>query len=204
MSGIMRETHRRTVLAGGWTLLLAGLARKCVPDARAQSGRQTGEQTGGQAPHPPVQPFSIVKPHAPSILPPIRFQRADGTETTLASYRGRGVVLNLWATWCVPCVAELPSLDALARALAVKGIVVLPVSIDHDGAARVPAFFKAHGIASLPVLLDPHGAILQAIGQEGIPMTLLIGPDGREVARVQGSVNWADPAAAETVARLVG
>ncbi len=192
MSGIMRETHRRTVLAGGWTLLFGGVARKCLSAARAEPA------------HPPVQPFSIVKPHAPSILPPIRFQRGDGGAAALSDYLGRGVVLNLWATWCVPCVAELPSLDALARALAPKRVAVLPVSIDHDGAARVPPFFKAHGISSLPVLLDPHGAILQAIGQEGIPMTLLIDAAGREVARVEGSVDWADPGAADTVARLVG
>lgn len=191
MPGIMRTTLRRSVLAAGGTLLAGTLARKWLPAAAAQDA------------HPPVQPFSVLKSHPPSILPRIAFTDADGGTSGLDRFAGHGIVLNLWATWCIPCVAEMPSLDGLARVLAPAGILVLPVSLDHDGAARVAPFYKAHGITSLPVLLDPHSAILAALGLEGIPMTLLIDRQGREVARVQGSVDWADPKAAVTVRQML-
>ena len=112
-------------------------------------------------------------------------------------------MLNLWATWCVPCVAEMPALDQLARALQPNGVTVLTVSLDHGGAEQVRAFFAAHAIRSLPVLLDPHSSSMAALGLDGIPTTLLIDRAGREVARVSGSVDWAAPQAASLVAHLV-
>ncbi len=196
MSQIMRRTLRRSVLAAGGTLLAGAITRKWIaPEAAAQS---SPEQS------PPVQPFSVVRFHAPTALPPFSFADADGRTIDSAQPRGHGVVLNLWATWCVPCVAELPALDSLARTLAPSGIQVLTVSLDHGGAAMVKPFYAAHGIRSLPVLLDPHSAILAALGLEGIPTTLVIDKTGKEVARVQGSVNWADPAAAIAITKAIG
>ena len=191
MSEIMRRTLRRSVLAAGATLMAGAVTRKWLaPPARAQA--------------PPVQPFSVVGFHAPSPLPGFGFDDEAGRHVAIESRRGRGVLLNLWATWCVPCVAELPALDALARTLAPSGIDVLTVSLDHGGAATVRPFYAAHNIRSLPVLLDPHSAILAALGLEGIPMTLLIDARGREVGRVQGSVDWADPAAAPAIRKALG
>ena len=196
MSRIMRPILRRTVLAAGGTVMAAALARKrLLGSARAQQD------------HPPFQPLDVIRPHAPTPLPALSFLDGDGQPVALDHFRGHGVVLNLWATWCVPCVTEMPALDALARTLnpagAPAGIQVLTVSLDHGGADAVRPFFAAHGIRSLPVLLDPHSTTLSVLGLDGIPVTLLIDRQGREVARLEGPVDWATPQAAALVERLV-
>jgi thiol-disulfide isomerase/thioredoxin len=193
MSRIMQKTLRRTVLAAGGTLLAGAVARKyLIGPGQADPG------------HPPVQPLDIIKPHPPTILPRLAFVDADGKAQSLEQYAGHGVVLNLWATWCVPCVAEMPALDALAGTLASSGIRVLTVSLDRGGAAAVGPFYAAHGIRSLPVLLDPRSALLGALGLDGITTTLLVGSTGMEVARLQGPVDWASPQAAALVTKLIG
>ena len=192
MSRIMRPILRRAVLAAGGTVMAAALSRKRpLGSARAQQD------------HPPFQPLDTIRAHAPTQLPALSFLDGDGRPVGLDRYRGHGVVLNLWATWCVPCVPEMPALDALARTLAPSGTRVLTVSMDHGGAAAVRPFFAAYGVRSLPVLLDPHGAALSVLGLDGIPVTLLIDRQGREVARLEGPVDWATPQAAALVGRLV-
>ena len=109
-----------------------------------------------------------------------------------------------WATWCVPCVAELPALAALARRLRGEGILVLPASSDRGGAAAVEAFYRGHAIEGLPVWLDPKGAAAQAWGARGIPTTLIIDRAGRERARAEGALDWASEAAVAEIKRLVG
>ena len=93
----------------------------------------------------------------PVAAPDIVFVAADGSEHHLAEFVGHGMVINLWATWCVPCVAEMPSLAALSKTLAPDDIAVLPLSSDRGGATIVEAFYEEHGIIGLPVLLDPEG-----------------------------------------------
>ena len=105
------------------------------------------------------------------------------------------MVVNLWATWCAPCVAEMPALAALARALAPADIAVMPLSSDRGGADAVRGFYAQHGVSGLPVLLDPKGAVLRAWGVQGIPVTVLIDREGRERARLEGAADWAAPAA---------
>ena len=197
MSRIMRTTLRRSVLAAAGTLMAGAVARKYL------IGHADADQAA-PPPGPPVQPLGVIKPHTPTVLPPIGFLGADGAAQTLAQHRGHGVVLNLWATWCVPCVSEMPALDALARTLAPTGIQVLTVSLDRAGADAVRPFYVAHGIRSLPVLLDPHSAILATLGLDGIPTTLLVNGSGMEVARLQGPVDWASPEAAALIGHLLG
>ncbi len=192
MSNIMRSIPRRLVLGAGGTVMAAAVLRKHLA-ARAQGDRP-----------PPFQPLSTIKAHPPTALPALSFVDAAGLPVALDRYRGHGLVLNLWATWCVPCVTEMPALDALARTLAPLGIQVLTVSLDHRGADAVRPFYAAHGIRSLPLLLDPHSAALAALGLDGIPVTLLVDKAGREVARLEGPVDWATPEAAALVEHLVG
>jgi thiol-disulfide isomerase/thioredoxin len=137
-------------------------------------------------------------------LPAFQFFTSDDKARTLIDYRGRGVVLNLWATWCGPCVAELPTLDALAAAVAADDIVVLPVSSDAGGAATVRAFYDGHDIANLPVLLDPGGAIAQAWQVPGIPVTVIFDRSGHPRARLVGSANWSTPDAVARIKALCG
>jgi thiol-disulfide isomerase/thioredoxin len=113
-------------------------------------------------------------------------------------------VLNLWATWCGPCVAELPTLDTLAGAVAGNDIVVLPVSSDAGGAASVRSFYDSHDIAHLPVLLDPGGAITDAWQVPGIPVTVIFDRSGHPRARLVGAADWSTPDAVARVKALCG
>lgn len=180
----MMAGRRRILGAAGGTLASALLARK--PRAAGLAAPDVG----------------LAAPKAGKEVPPFTIRLPDGTQRTLADYAGKGVVLNLWATWCVPCVAEMPSLDALAEAVATSGVVVLPVSSDRGGAPAVQGFYAAHGIAHLPVLLDPASAAAHALGARGIPTTLLIDKTGRELARLEGGAAWDSPAAVAMVKRL--
>ena len=134
----------------------------------------------------------------------LHFTDADGVARSLADYAGKGVVLNLWATWCVPCVREMPALDDLAKLVAGDGIVVLPVSSDRGGAAVVERFYGEHGIAHLPVLLDPMGAMARGLNLRGIPTTLLIDKQGQQVAWLEGSADWSSPDAVTVVRHAKG
>ena len=139
----------------------------------------------------------------PAAVPDSAFLAADGASHTLAEFKGRGMVVNLWATWCAPCVAEMPSLEALSKALAPNDIAVLPLSSDRGGASVVQAWFAAHNITGLPVLLDPKGAMGRAFNARGIPTTMIIDKSGHVVARLEGAADWSAPEAATLIRKLV-
>ncbi|MBS0561195.1 MAG: TlpA family protein disulfide reductase [Proteobacteria bacterium] len=181
-----RLIARRPVLAAAGTLaaaLVAGKPRAATLDDLA------GALEKIDPPRPP---------------PAFSFTGADGQTHTLAEFKGHGMVVNMWATWCGPCVAELPSLAAASRALAPSDIAVLPLSSDRGGAAAVRAFFDSHGITGLPVLLDPHGAAAEAWQARGIPTSIIIDRQGRAVARVEGAADWSSPASIALIKRLAG
>ncbi len=145
----------------------------------------------------------ILEAVSPPVNPPDGvFVSQDGVSHRLAEFKGRGMVVNLWATWCAPCVAEMPSLDALSKALAPYDIAVLPVSSDRGGADTVRAWYNAHNISALPVLLDPKGALAQAFGARGIPTTVIVGRSGKVVARAEGAADWGAPAAQALIRTL--
>jgi thiol-disulfide isomerase/thioredoxin len=146
----------------------------------------------------------VLVPTEPPRTPPEGvFLDSDGGEHTIASFLGHGMVINFWATWCQPCIAEIPSLAALSRALAPFDIAVLPMSSDHGGTKAVTAWFEAHDVTGLPILLDPKGALSHAWGGQGIPTTHIIGRDGKEHARLAGAADWSGPAAITLIRRLV-
>lgn len=182
----MLRMPRRTLLAATAATLAA------VPPARKPHAEEELQD---------LSALALTDP--PAELPAISFFDADGTEHTVAEFRGYGLVVNLWATWCVPCRAEMPSLAALSRALAPEDVGVLPLSSDRGGAGAVAGFYAQHAIAGLPVLLDPKGAALKAWGGPGIPVTVLIDREGRERARMEGSADWSTPAAIARVRSLV-
>ncbi len=195
-----QPTHRlvrRGLLAAGGTLLAGAIAGKFLwPGNAALPAPEPAA--------PALQPISALRAHAPTALPPQHFVRADGTSAALSDYAGRGVVLNFWATWCTPCVAEMAALERLARALAARRVAVLPVSEDHGGADAVRPFYAGRGIRDLPILLDPHMQAMAALQLDGIPTTLVIDRTGHEVARIQGAVHWDAPDAADVIGRMVG
>jgi thiol-disulfide isomerase/thioredoxin len=131
------------------------------------------------------------------------FVDADGGEHTLASFKGHGMVINFWATWCQPCIAEMPSLATLARELAPHDIAVLPLSSDRGGASLVSTWYQTHGVTGLPVLLDPRGTLSHAWGGQGIPTTHIIARNGKEMARMEGAADWSSAATIALIRRLV-
>ncbi|MCF3946723.1 TlpA family protein disulfide reductase [Acidiphilium sp. AL] len=136
--------------------------------------------------------------------PPFHFMNAGGRRLTLAHYRGEGLVVNFWATWCGPCTRELPTLAALNKVLLPDGIRVLPISVDSSGARAVEPYYAKHHIEGLPVLVDPSSSALAAFHVDGIPLTVLIDRKGDMVARLEGAGDWNTPATAAKVRRLVG
>ena len=179
----MRMMTRRAALAG---TLAAGLTPR-KPRADEPQG---------------LPGLKLVQP--PVAAPAISFIDADGKTHTLKEYAGSAVVLNLWATWCAPCVAELPSLDMLAAKLVGQGMAVLALSSDHGGAAAVRQFYRAHAIRTLPILLDPEGAAMHAFGASGIPVTYVLDRNGLERGYVEGGENWGTDAAIARLRRLLG
>lgn len=133
-------------------------------------------------------------PTSPSAVPDLAFVDGSGGRHTLAEFRGRPVILNIWATWCVPCRKEMPTLDHLQAELAGTGALVLPLSIDHQGPVVVRAFYKKLGLKSLGIYVDAENAASKALGVVGIPTTLLIDRQGREIGRKIGPAAWDSPA----------
>jgi thiol-disulfide isomerase/thioredoxin len=145
-----------------------------------------------------------LEPLSPPQAPPDGvFVARDGSTHRLSEFKGRGMVVNMWATWCAPCVAEMPSLQMLSKALASHDIAVLPLSSDRGGADVVQAWYQSHGITALPVLLDPQGAMARAFNARGIPTTVIIDTGGKVVARLEGAADWAAPEAQALIQKLV-
>jgi thiol-disulfide isomerase/thioredoxin len=129
----------------------------------------------------------------PSPAPRLVFANAAGRAFTLQDFAGHALVVNLWATWCGPCVAELPSFAALAPKLKAVGGLVLPVSIDLSGVEAVKPFYASHGISGLPILLDSNGANMQVLNTDAIPVSIVVNAAGQMVARMDGAANWNTP-----------
>ena len=139
----------------------------------------------------------------PQPLPPLTFQTMDGKETTLADFAGKVVVLNLWATWCAPCREEMPGLDRLQAQFADRDVVVLALSVDRAGPERVTQFLGEIGVEHLQVYRDPKAAATRALKVPGLPATILIDRQGREVGRVLGIAEWDGPAAVAAIEKLL-
>ena len=136
----------------------------------------------------------------PTPLPDFGFTDGAGGAITLTDFRGKLVLLNIWATWCAPCVREMPSLDRLEARLGGPGFEVVALSQDRAGAAAVERFFSRLGIRSLKPYLDRTMRAGVALGVIGLPTTILIDAEGREIGRMIGPAEW-DSAAAIALIR---
>jgi len=118
----------------------------------------------------------------------------DGRMVSLTDYKGKVVLLNIWATWCPPCVEEMPSMEKLYQELKGEGFEILAVSIDESGAQDVLPFMKKHKL-SFPALIDSKGALKGLYQTTGVPESFIIDKDGILVEKVIGPRNWAVPEA---------
>jgi thiol-disulfide isomerase/thioredoxin len=197
---------RRVLLAAGTAAVGVTVAGAIVLRKPARPVIHTEEVPAQDGPEKvPLEDMSALVPtEPPRPVAQVVIRDASGHPQPLSGFAGRPVLLNLWATWCLPCVAELPALAALARQTAGgDGLRVVAVSTDRGGAPAVLRYFAAHGIAGLEVWTDPMGVATDALRVRGVPTTLVIGPDSRELARLEGPADWADPAARVAIGKLV-
>lgn len=131
----------------------------------------------------------------PRAAPEISFTDRDGKALTLADFKGRVVLLNYWATWCAPCVEEMPALERLHAKLGGDAFTVLAMSVDRQGLPVVEPFLEKLALRGLPIYLDRSGASMRAFGVRGLPTTMIIDRDGREAGRLEGMAEWDSPAA---------
>jgi thiol-disulfide isomerase/thioredoxin len=142
-----------------------------------------------------VGPMAKLETHAePRPVPQTPFFDREGKPVTLADYRGRVAVVNIWATWCAPCVTEMPTLAALQQAYPQDRLVVVPVSVDREEAvADAKSFIDVH--EPLPLLTNPDFSLPFAMKIKGLPATVVLDAQGREIARLSGESDWSSPEA---------
>lgn len=131
----------------------------------------------------------------PALAPDLAFNGPDGQPTMLSSFRGRVVLVNLWATWCAPCLKEMPALDALQGALGGPDFAVLAVNIDTRNLDKPKAWLADNKIEKLGYYADPQARVFQQLRAarkvEGMPVSLLVDREGCELAILQGPADWA-------------
>jgi len=131
----------------------------------------------------------------PKLLPEIGFLDAEDKPLKLADYKGKVVLLNFWATWCVPCVKEMPSLDRLQAAIGKDKVVILPLSLDGPSRPKVAPFYEAKKLTELGIYFDKGHKVQQALDVNVLPTSILIDAEGRELGRIEGEAEWDKPEA---------
>ena len=144
----------------------------------------------------------------PRLATPLAFTGPDGAPRTLADFRGRTILLNLWATWCVPCREEMPSLDRLQARLGGSAFEVVAVDIDTVRLERRQAFLKEAGVKHLAFYADPAADVFQVLKKAGkvvgLPTTLLVDPSGCELGVMPGPADWSSPDAIRMLGAALG
>jgi thiol-disulfide isomerase/thioredoxin len=174
------------VLALGALAVSAGVVAYFWFTSNSQPQREGDEAT--------AQASARFKPYKePRPVPETRFQDANGRQLTLADFKGRVVLLNIWATWCSPCRKEMPTLDRLQAALGGPSFEVVALSIDREGGGIVRSFYDEIHVQSLALYADPSADAMRTLSIIGVPTTLLIDASGREVWRRLGPETWDAP-----------
>ena len=137
--------------------------------------------------------FTLAK--EPKPLPDLAFTDANDKPVKLADYKGKTVLLNFWATWCAPCVKEMPSLDKLQAEMGKDKFVVLPLSLDGPTRAKVAPFYQDKKLTDLGIYFDKGRKAMQALGVSVLPTSILVDPSGRELGRIEGEADWSTPEA---------
>jgi len=134
-------------------------------------------------------------------LPPTEFRDSNGP-VSISSFSGQFVLLNFWATWCAPCVKEMPSLDRLASRLEANGVRVVALSQDEAGPTQVDPFVEGLNLSNITILYDPANKAFRNYALRGLPTTFLISPEGKLIGRLEGAAQWDEGFLAEQVEKL--
>jgi thiol-disulfide isomerase/thioredoxin len=149
-------------------------------------------------------PGNFAVHDGPKAVPAIEFRDGDGRQRRLADFQGKVVVLNIWATWCGPCRHEMPTLDRLQARLGGPDFEVVALSIDRAGPKVVAKFYAEVGVQHLSMYIDSSGKAARDLGTLGLPTTLLIDREGREIGRLVGPAEWDAPDMVEFIRGRIG
>lgn len=171
-------------------LLLAGSIAGCDREKAGaeQAGQSQANVSAGQAKGFGQFEYIVDRSHKGKAAPTAAFTGPDDAPVTLAAFRGKPLLVNLWATWCAPCVAEMPTLDALA-AKSGDAMAVIAVAQDLQGAEVVDPWFQKAGLKALQPYLDPENGLLDA-ANSALPTSIFYDAEGRELWRVVGAIDW--------------
>ncbi len=142
------------------------------------------------------------KAEAGYLAPRFTLRNLQGNLEGLDDHAGKVIVVNFWATWCAPCVEEMPSFETLYRRFRAQGLTVLAISLDKDGSEKIQEFVDKHKL-SFPILLDAEGVAEKLYPSFTIPFTYVIDKQGRVAARIDGAKDWASPETFEAVEHLL-
>lgn len=145
--------------------------------------------------------FSLTAGKPP--VPDIEFRNREDNLKKLSDYRGKIVLFNAWATWCGPCINEMPALDAVQKKLGGDDFQVVPVSMDRGGPLTVDLFYREYNLKNLPILVEHEAQIARRLKPRGLPFTLLIDREGNELGRALGEVFWDEPEGIEMLKRYI-
>ena len=176
---------RRRLLAGG-AVALAGLAAG-LGAAPARADIPAGLVTGTM--------HRFLRTVPPRPMPDLEFLDAQDRPMRLADSTGKARLINLWATWCAPCVKEMPSLDRLAAALPRDRFLILPISLDSSSKPKVAPFYKEQKLGHLGIYFDKGRKAMSTLGVTLLPTSILVDPAGRELGRIEGDADWDSPEA---------
>lgn len=132
----------------------------------------------------------FVKAGAPKPLPDLPFVDGDDKATTFTAFKGKAILVNFWATWCAPCVKEMPSLDRLQAAIGTDKFAVLPLSLDGPTRAKVAPFYADRKLDHLHVWFDKGRKLMQALDVSILPTSILASPTGEILGRLEGEADW--------------
>lgn len=145
----------------------------------------------------------LVVYEEPLAVPDLPFTDETGATRTLADFRGKAVLVNFWATWCAPCRKEMPALDALQGAMGGPDFDVVTIATGRNPQAQIERFFREAGVTRLPRHQDERQGLARAMGVIGLPVSVLIDRDGREVARMIGEADWNGPQARRVIEAMI-
>jgi thiol-disulfide isomerase/thioredoxin len=209
MTKIGDTPRRRFVLSTVFGALAAAAAAAVLYETAQPAGKAAGDCPADSsklaaklAPLAKGELAALTIASEPRRAEQFAFEREGGGKLTLADFRGRAVVLNLWATWCAPCRAEMPALDRLEAASGDQGFEVVAVNVDTARLERRAAFLDSVGVKALARYADPSGDAFETLRKDGkalgLPVTLIIDKEGCEIGVAEGPMKW-DSAAAEAL-----
>jgi thiol-disulfide isomerase/thioredoxin len=135
--------------------------------------------------------FKLTRP--PSPVPDLEFVDVNDQPLRIADFTGQARLINLWATWCAPCVKEMPSLDRLQEAMPRDRFLVMPISVDGPSRAKVVPFYKERNLLDLHIYYDKSRKAMSVLGVSLLPTSILVDPAGRELGRLEGDADWDTP-----------